>query len=541
MKRTVLFVDGRVGGKREELPGPGFRYIRIHVPGATESATVRNDFLCDYCASPLKEDLKYRVLGDKQVFDLMDSKILQIFQGSVTNSQHYRLQSFAVFVRDELINKMKLGGRYRVVGIPVCGNVGSQATVCIEANNIHQYIVESPQTISRNFHKIHALTRDSPWIFTGILANVFSSQVVPVGTYNTLKLCMLLSLVQTSNEDRDPVNFLDLLVITSDTLTVERLLSYGISLVPRGVRHFVSNDMFATVSKDDHGTGTASIQACSALLAKGGVCCIGDMSLQKKDKLDHLQSVLESRNTTVFIPGKKYGEDGDHQMFLPVQCNFWSYVSYSKKPVQKENKVIGQVDLSCLPTNLVDSFGMLVYINDFSQSLQILPLVHHNLSRAVSKTNSHWTASQQFTTQDYEKLIAYAKNLQVNMSTRAERLLHGYYLASRRVRSDIHGSKISTSALRHLMNISKAHAKLSLKNNVTEADVLIAVLLFEISLTLKHGGSVFSVSPNALFPTELYDEKCLHQRDVHLREYYQQLLTFIATYGPGTSSSIFEE
>ncbi|KAM8967398.1 minichromosome maintenance domain-containing protein 2 [Pelodytes ibericus] len=520
----------------------GFHYIRVHIPGATESATMRNDFICDFCTSPLKEDLKYRVLGDKQMYDLTDTKALRIFQICGGNSQHCRLQSYAVFVRDELINKMKLGGRYRVVGIPVCGPNGSQITVYIEANNIHQYIEDGPPVISGAFHSIHALTLSSPWIFTGILANVFASQVVPAGTYNTLKLCILLSLVQTSSEDRDTRNFLDLLVLASDTLIIERLMSYSLCLVPRGVCHFSTNDIFATISKDDHGKGSASVHACSALIAKGGVCFIGDMSLHKKDKLDHLQSVLESRNTTIFIPGKKYGEDIDHQMCIPVQCNFWSYVdSYSKKHSQKENTLIGQVDLSMLPPNLADAFGMLLYINDSSQSHPVIPLVHHTLKGAVKPASSHVPGSQHFTTQDYEKLIAYARNLQLNISSRAERLLHGYYLANRRVRTDIHGSKISTSALRHLSSMSEAHAKLSLKMEVTEEDVLIAILLYEITLTLKHGSSVFSVSPNALFPTDLYDERNLYQRDVYLRECHQQLLQFIATYGPGTAISSSEE
>lgn len=41
----------------------GFHYIRVHAPGATESATVRNNFTCMICSSPLKEDVKFRVLG----------------------------------------------------------------------------------------------------------------------------------------------------------------------------------------------------------------------------------------------------------------------------------------------------------------------------------------------------------------------------------------------------------------------------------------------------------------------------------------------
>lgn len=43
----------------------GFHHIRVHTPGATESATVGNNLSCTMCSSPLKEDVKFRVLGGK--------------------------------------------------------------------------------------------------------------------------------------------------------------------------------------------------------------------------------------------------------------------------------------------------------------------------------------------------------------------------------------------------------------------------------------------------------------------------------------------
>ncbi|XP_068090909.1 minichromosome maintenance domain-containing protein 2 isoform X2 [Hyperolius riggenbachi] len=468
-----------------------FQYIRVHVPGATELATVGKVFVCDLCTSPLKEDVKYRVLGDKQVVELMDAKSLCVLQGQCVSQQNCRFQSYAVFVRGSL-------------------------------------------KITRAFQDIHSKTLTSPWMFTGILANIFASQVVPVGTYNTLKLCLLLSLVQTCNEDKDIGNNLDLLVVTSDALIVERLMSYSVCLLPRGVRHTPFNDLFATVTKEEHGTGTAIIHAGSALMAKGGVCFTGDINSHKKDKLDHLMSALESRNTAVFIPGKKYGEDVNQQIFISLQCNFWAYAtSLSKKNNPRENLFIGQADLSMVPANLVDAFGILVHCNESSHRHPVVPLIHHSLTGAVRPGSHLCPASEQFTTQDFEELISYAKNLNVAFSSRAETVLHGYYLASRRVRTDMSGSKISTSALRHLSSMAEAHAKLSLRREVTEEDALVAILLFEDSLTLKHGSSVFSVSQNPLFPAELVDESSLHQRDTYLRKCHQQLLQFISTYGPG--------
>lgn len=67
-------------------------------------------------------------------------------------------------------------------------------------------------------------------------------------------------------------------------------MNYSICLVPRGIRHFPSGEIFPTVSKDKHGTGSAIIQAGSALMAKNGICFIGELTSYKKEKLEKLQA-----------------------------------------------------------------------------------------------------------------------------------------------------------------------------------------------------------------------------------------------------------
>ncbi|XP_037361648.1 minichromosome maintenance domain-containing protein 2 isoform X3 [Talpa occidentalis] len=473
----------------------GFQYIRVHVPGATESATIRNDFLCDLCASSLQEDRKFRVLGDKQIVEVIATNALHAFQG-YSNNQPFRFQSLTIFLR-------------------------------------------VPSGISDNFRCLLSLTSSSCWKFTAILANIFASQIVPPGTYNLLKLCLLMSLVQTSDRNKELENCLDILIITSDTLLVERLLNFSINLIPRGIRHPVSSEIFPTLSRNKYGTGTGSIQAGSALLAKGGICFIGDLTSHKKDKLDQLQSVVETRSITVYIPGKKFGDDIDQQMTFPVQCSFWSFVdmdSPSRRNTQKANTLIGQMDCSLIPANLVEAFGLLINCNESSPCYSFLPTVQHTLKKSIDPEGLLYIDSKQFTSEDFEKLLAFAKNLNVEFSMEAERMIHGYYLASRRIRTDsISGSKLTASALKYLVSLSEAHARLNLRNKVLKEDVLIAAILFEISLTLKYGAAVFCVAPNALFPFELYSEEYLEQRDIYLTQCQQQLQQFIATYGPGTA------
>ncbi|KAI6074975.1 MCM domain-containing protein 2 isoform X2 [Aix galericulata] len=520
----------------------GFRYIRVHLPGATESATVRNDFVCSLCSSPLQEDMKFRVLGDKQIVEMIDAKVLNALKGYSNNKSHFRIQAFTVFLRDELANRMTVGNRYKIIGIPTCVQNGPQATACIEVSSVQLCKPNGPSFIGENFKYLLSLTSNSCWRFTAMLANIFASQVVPPGTYNTLKLAVLLSLVQTC--EKESADYLDLLVVTSDTLVIDRLLNYSICLLPRGIRHPSSSDIFPSVSKDKHGTGSASIQAGSVLLAKGGICYIGDLCTYKKDKLELLQSVLESRTTTLFIPGKKYGEEADQQVTIPVQTNFWSYVdvdSSSKKHTPKDGFLIGQMDLSLLPPNLLDGFGLLIY-DEFPSCRLSFPLVHHVLTKAINPDATLYRVSQQFRTQDYEEFILFAKSLHVEMSSEAENLIQGYYLASRRVRRDsMHGSNLSASALKLLISLSKAHTKLSLRKKVLEEDALIAILLLESSLTLKHGKSALCIEPNALFPFDLSNENSLHQRDIYLQKCHHHLLKFISAYGPGIHVNANEE
>lgn len=76
--------------------------------------------------------------------------------------------------------------------------------------------------ISKKFEALLKATGCSPWRFSAMVAHSFASAVIPPGLYNTLKLCLLLSLVQTRVDATDTFYSLDLLVLTTDTLVLDR-------------------------------------------------------------------------------------------------------------------------------------------------------------------------------------------------------------------------------------------------------------------------------------------------------------------------------
>lgn len=52
-------------------------------------------------------------------------------------------------------------------------------------------------------------------------------------------------------------------------------------------------------------------------------------------------SVLESGTVSVFIPGKKYGEDADQQLSIPLQCSFWALADASLQSGRTECTILG--------------------------------------------------------------------------------------------------------------------------------------------------------------------------------------------------------
>ncbi|XP_046689958.1 minichromosome maintenance domain-containing protein 2 isoform X3 [Silurus meridionalis] len=441
--------------------------------------------------------------------------------------------------RDELCNAMNIGQLYHVVGIPAHVHQSANITWAIEACRIQNLMPEYPSSISENFQALHAASACSPWRFSAIVANSFGSPVLPPGLYNTLKLVLLLSLVQTKEENLEAHNHLDVLALTGNTLTVERLMTYSLGLAARGIRHTVTGELFASLSRDEHGAGTANIHAGSAFLAAGGVCLLGDLTCYKKDKIDTLQSALDSRAVSVFIPGKKYGEDAEQLLSFPINCNFWALadaLTPSKKANRPDSVLLGSVEIGPVPPQLVDAFGLVIQCREPVGNHLLNPMIVHTLRQAISPGEPVYPACMQFTTQDYKELLAYARNLNVGLSTEAEKMIHGYYMASRRVRFSG-----SVTSMKVLLALAEAHAKLNLRSIVLEEDAVIAVLLCENSITLRHGASTLVIPPDAVFPCDLCDLESLHRRDLTLKEFHQQILQFVYNYAPGAANYIMEE
>jgi DNA replicative helicase MCM subunit Mcm2 (Cdc46/Mcm family) len=81
---------------------------------------------------------------------------------------------------------------------------------------------------------------------------------------------------------------------------------------------------------------------------------------------------------------------------------------------------------------------------------------------------------------------------EIKFDEEATQLIQGFYLASRRMRnSSRQTSEISTRSVEVMMQLAKNHAGVSLRTTATVEDALVAIMLYEETLTARHGTSLF--------------------------------------------------
>ncbi|XP_072171491.1 minichromosome maintenance domain-containing protein 2-like [Diadema setosum] len=499
-------------------------YIRFHTAGAKEAQTVRKDFHCFYCGSVLVEDVHGRILGEKVVLKMIPKESTN--PKDDTSVFH---QSVTVYVRDELIPKVILGSHVNVVGIPIVEHSGTRTSVAFEANNI---ILEANPTIhlSRNIpdyvQALHADRRSSPWSFSTSMAYLFGSDVAPPGTFHKLKLHLLLSLMQST----DPSNSLHVLAVGKDSHILGRLLQYAASCAQRHVVHGSSTPVFGSVQKDTQ-TEACSIDGGSVNLAHLGVCLLGDLGVWKKDCRDRLRIATESGFISLGIP--RSVEAGPlHTLTLPLQSTLWGYTAPDGKATPHTDLYTTQgIDGRC--STITEGFNLMSVCDNSDQSWDDYKeacLVHRALIGACDIS----TQDQRIISgNDFRKFILYASQQSVEMTKPAQQLIKGYFIGSRRVRtSSVRGSPFPPSVLKTLSSMASAHAKLSLRREVTENDATLAIWLFEETVTSQYGYSALNVYPLPHFRDGNVGGHLGPENDLRMEQFQQQLLRFCCSHDP---------
>ncbi|GAB1608754.1 minichromosome maintenance domain-containing protein 2-like [Argonauta hians] len=454
-------------------------YIRTHIPGATEDQIIRNNFDCIYCGSILEEIKPCRYLEDKIIAEVAPSQ-------AFTNSNSFRHQAILVYIRDDLIKMVHLGKEHQFFGIVRRDMKDSEISVTVEANNVTTIPF---QPFSGNFKhlpntlwNIYQNSTETPWRFASSLAYYFADKIAPQGSFWTLKLSVLLNLVCSGCEDSDPLH---ILVIGQESQMISRLLHYSLQYCPRSVTHSVNNHLTGKVSADTYCMAPYFVEAGSLLLASSGVCYLGDVAQYKKSFVENLRSILIEKKIKLEV-GAKFTSGLPHVLEYSLNTRIWAFDSTNFKTAEKyEELVVSKSNFVNQLGYLMEAFNFIIFTNPNDNER----LTDHVLAKYFKEDYQRSPIDS-----DLLELITNLRSWEVNLTQDCEYILKNYYIASRRARSvSMDCSLVPASALRVLSHMTQSFAKLSLRHRALECDAMMAIRLYEESLMLRFGMSVFDV------------------------------------------------
>lgn len=136
--------------------------------------------------------------------------------------------------------------------------------------------------------------------------------------------------------------------------------------------------------------------------------------------------------------------------------------------------------------------------------------------------------------EEMSQFLHHAGQKHVSLTVAAQDLIQGYYLASRRTKNSLStvGADFPSSALQHLTSLAIAHAKLSLRSEVSEEDAVMAIVLYEDSIKWKYGysglGPVDPPSPSS-DGAEFFGPK----NDIRMEQIQERIRRFCSTFKDG--------
>ncbi|XP_071521846.1 minichromosome maintenance domain-containing protein 2-like [Panulirus ornatus] len=466
-------------------------HVRVFAVGKPETDTIHHHPKCRVCHSPLVEDPSSRELGEKlMVFLLPDAQANTLAVDAYT-----RVQALKLILRDEMIRGLEPGQPLAATVM-----VSSQKLPqfpSLEAILVHPPTpLRPPSSLPPMFRRLVEDRHSSPWSLVMTLAYMFAASVTPAGTFHTLKLALLLSLTSCSSKKAG----LAVLGVGSNTTLLLRLLWYSARFAPRGVIHSSLDSVTANCTKDSE--GNIWVHGGSLLMAHGGVCVLGDFSKFKKESQEAVCRALESG--TVQVERATFVRQHMPALTYPLRAAAWACYDPVRACNHASRESIDSflhVPLGDLKKSVTDVFGLVVYTETpagecESEAEEVITL--HTL---LEGTRPQPPTQPLLPPDQLLQYLSLVRSLEVVFSTSAEKLIRGYYVATRRLRGDcVQGSSVPVTAINVLAQVAASHARLALRCTVEGWDAVTAVLLCEEALAAHSGYSLLQVPPTPHLP-----------------------------------------
>ncbi|XP_069956094.1 minichromosome maintenance domain-containing protein 2-like isoform X3 [Cherax quadricarinatus] len=498
-------------------------HVRVFAVGRPEADTIHQHPVCRVCGSPLVEDPSSRELSEKtRVMVLSDAQA-----SALTKDVHTRVPALNLVLRDEMLQGIVPGQQVLATVMIVPQQLPLLPS--LEAVTLHPPPpLRPPSSLPPIFSRRLVEDRSSsPWSLVLTLAYMFAASVTPAGTFHTLKLALLLSLASCSSDKAG----LAVLGVGSNTTLLLRLLWYAARYAPHAVLHSSLNALTASSMKDSE--GNVWVQGGSLLLAHGGVCVLGDFSKFKKESRQSVCSALESGVIQVGCGSR--ARQHTPTLTYPLRAAAWAcYDPAHARPRTTTDTLDSflHVPLGDLTKSITDVFGLVVYTETCGGELESEAEDVITLQTLLQGTEPNSPPPALLPHQQLNQYLCIVRGLRVVFSTQAEKLIRGYYVATRRIRGDcVQGSAVPITAINTLAQVAASHARLALRCTVEGWDAAAAVLMCEEALAAHSGYSLLHVIPTPHLPPHCDLHTLLGRKnDERMINFQKNLEDFIHTH-----------
>ncbi|XP_058811277.1 minichromosome maintenance domain-containing protein 2 [Topomyia yanbarensis] len=282
----------------------------------------------------------------------------------------------------------------------------------------------------------------SDYCFSYMLAAQLCQDTVPMNSYNSLKLGLLLSITSIHQSPEDAKAF-HVISLGADTAISHLLMTSIGQLARRFVTGMLDPLAGGRVLEDNF------VECGATTLARTGVCYIGDWSMQKVSNSTRILREIESGQVII----------ENHAISYPLECAIWTSWNYTRRAKQ---------DISSMVTFL-NTFGIPIVLPEETTSSVIDFILEKSLVNAPAEQEALISED------DVRQFLAMLYYQQVSISADAEKLLSEYFVVTR-LNTPEFLTQASLSALRKL---TEAHARLCFRNVASRLDAVVAIIICE--------------------------------------------------------------
>ena len=427
--------------------------------------------VCPVCG---KSSGQFKLVPEESVMVDWQRIVLQEKPEEVPSGQLPR--SIEVVLQDDLVDLARPGDRVTVVGIvrvrpESISKRKALFEIYIEANHLEvsQRVLEEVVITREDEEKIRMLARD-PWVRKKIIASIAPAIYGHWDIKEAIALALFGGVPNQTKDGHRTRGDIHILLIGDPGTAKSQLLQYVVRIAPRSIyttgKGATAAGLTAAVIRDKT-TGEYYLEAGALVLADGGVAAIDEIDKMRDEDRSVIHEAMEQQTVSITKAGIVARLNARTTIIAAGNPKFGRYLT---------NRTLAE-NIN-LPVTILSRFDLIFILKD-----RPMPEEDRKLALHVLRVHSEpEKITPEIEPSLLKKYISYARRyIRPRLTEEAMKLLADFYVEMRKLGAESPEAPIAITArqLEALVRLAEAHARMKLKEYVTEEDAEAAIRLMK--------------------------------------------------------------